>query len=242
MASPQISSHNDQPLKLYYTSKYGAIKKLDGTNYIEWKGDITTILNIMNAFEIVRREELEPQASNTVTGRQAITNYKKRVALATSAIRFLCTQAVAFCIRDETDPATMWAILLKKFNATSLFIGRNAIATQFHSIRPEEGERMSLYISRLQRYRAELQGSSQEISEKNLLGHIYSTCLLKVKTIITVLKQTTEMTIEALKAGLKEAEEEFKAEEMVAVVDSKSATGLYVQGRGGHGGYRGRGG
>ena len=64
----------------------------------------------MNAFEIVRREEPEPPASSTVTGRQAITDYKKRVALATSAIRFLCTQAVAICIRDETDPATMWTI------------------------------------------------------------------------------------------------------------------------------------
>jgi len=58
----------------YYTLEYGAIKKLDGTNYIEWKGDITTILNVMNAFEIVRREEPEPPASNTVTGRQAITD------------------------------------------------------------------------------------------------------------------------------------------------------------------------
>ena len=150
----------------------------------------------MNAFEIIRREEPEPPASNTVTGRQAITNYKKRVALATSAIRFSCTQAVAICIRDETDPATMWTILQKKLDATS----------------------------------------SQEISEENLLGHIYSTCPPKFKTIITVLKRTPEMTIETLEAGLKEAEEEFKAEEMAAVVDSKSAAGLYAQGGRGRGG------
>ena len=147
-------------LRLRDNPSVTAIKKLNGTNYIEWKGDITTILNIMNAFEIARREEPEPLASNTVTGRQAITDYKKRVALATSAIRFSCTQAVAICICDETDPATMWTILLKKFDATSSFISRNAIATQFHSARPEEGERMSLYISRLQTYRAELQDSS----------------------------------------------------------------------------------
>jgi len=142
----------------------------------------------MNAFKIIRREEPEPLASNTVTGRQAITDYKKRVALATSAIRFSCTQAVAICIRDKTDPATMWTILLKKFDATLSFIGRNVIATQLHSARPEEGEPMSLYISHLQTYRAELQGSSQEISVENLLGHKYSTCPPKFKTIITGLK------------------------------------------------------
>jgi len=50
------------------------------------------------------------------------------------------------------------------------------------------------------------------------------------------------MTIEALEGGLTEAEEKFKAEEMVADVDCKSATGLYAQGRGGRAGYRGRGG
>jgi hypothetical protein len=40
-----MSSNNDQSSKIYYTSKDGAIKKLDGTNYIEWKGDISAILS-----------------------------------------------------------------------------------------------------------------------------------------------------------------------------------------------------
>jgi hypothetical protein len=101
---------------------------------------------------------------------------------------------------------------------------------------------MSIYISRLQAYRAELQGTSQEISEENLLGHIYSTCPPKLKPIVTILKRTPEMTVEALEAGLKEAKEEFEAEDLTdTVVDSKSATGLYAQGPGGREGYRGRG-
>jgi len=50
---------------------------------------------------------------NAVTGREAITNYKKRVVLATSVIWFLCMQAVTICIHGETDPATMWTILQK---------------------------------------------------------------------------------------------------------------------------------
>jgi hypothetical protein len=143
---PKMASNSDQSSKTYYTSKYGAIKKLDGTNYIEWKGDITAILSVMNALDIVHREEPEPPASNTATGRQAITDYKKRVALATTAIRFSCTQAIAICIRNETDPAAMWTILQKKFDATSTFIGRNAIATKFQRARPEKGEGMSIYI------------------------------------------------------------------------------------------------
>jgi len=49
------------------------------------------------------------------------------------------------------------------------------------------------------------------------------------------------MMIEVLNAGLKEVKEEFKAEEIAAVVNSKPATGLYAQGRSGRGGYKGHG-
>ena len=52
---------------------------------------------------------------------------------------------------------------------------------------------MSIYIARLEAYRAELQGTLQEISEENLRGHIYSTCPLKFKPIVTVLKRTPDM-------------------------------------------------
>jgi hypothetical protein len=137
----------------------------------------------------------------------------------------------------------MWNILQKKFDPTSSFVGRNAIATKFQRARPEKDGAMGIYISRLQAYRDEHQGTSQEISNENRLGHRYSICPLKFKTIVTVLKRTPDMTIEALEAGLKEAEEELEAEEISdTVVDSKSGTGLYAQGCGGRNRYRGHGG
>jgi hypothetical protein len=36
----------DQSSKVFYSSKYGSIKKLDGTKYMERKSDVTEILEL----------------------------------------------------------------------------------------------------------------------------------------------------------------------------------------------------
>jgi hypothetical protein len=60
-----IMTSNDQSSKVFYSSKYGSIKKLDGPKYMEWKSDVTEIPRVMNAPRIVRGDEAEPTASNT---------------------------------------------------------------------------------------------------------------------------------------------------------------------------------
>jgi hypothetical protein len=40
---PTIMTSNDQSSKVFYSSKYGSIKKLDGTKYMKWKNDVTEI-------------------------------------------------------------------------------------------------------------------------------------------------------------------------------------------------------
>jgi len=73
-----MSSHNDQSSKLYYTSKFGSIKKLNNSNYAIWKGDVTVIQQAMGAYAIVNREEEEPAAGNTAAVRTATADYQKR--------------------------------------------------------------------------------------------------------------------------------------------------------------------
>jgi len=56
----------DQSSKIFHASKYGAIRKLDGTNYVGWKGDITAILRVMDALKIARGKCLTPRSYREV--------------------------------------------------------------------------------------------------------------------------------------------------------------------------------
>ena len=110
---------SEQSSKLYYTSKYGGIKKLNDTNYALWKGDVTVILEAMNAFVIVNGEEEEPPAGNTVAASTAIADYRKRRALATSAISFSCTEEVAIYKMGMSNPREMWETLSERLDSTT---------------------------------------------------------------------------------------------------------------------------
>ena len=154
---------SDQTSKLSYTSKYGAIKKLDGTNYTVWKGDVTVILQVMDALNIVIGEEVEPPAGNTAAARNAIADYAKRRALATTAIRFSCIEVISIYIQNLTNPTEMWEILREKLDSTTSFIGRAAIARKFRNARIDKGEGISVYIARLQSYRIQLQVGRRSI-------------------------------------------------------------------------------
>jgi len=231
---------NDQTTSPFYTSKYGSIKKLTDTNYAVWKGDVTVILEAMNALDIVIGEEEEPPAGNTVAARTAIADYRKRRALATSAIRFSCTEIVAIYINGLSNPREMWETLNQRLDTTTSYIGRTTIVTKFQNARPVAKESIGVYIARLQTYRLQLQGSTEEISDQALLTHVYTTAPPEFKTTIAILKRTAGITIATLTTALKATEEENKAE--AAVIDPRSGTGLYARGRGGHRGRGGRGG
>jgi len=116
----------EQSSKLYYTSKYGAIKKLNDTNYAVWKGDVTVILEAMSAFVIVSGEEEAPPAGNTVAARTAIADYRKRRVLATSAIRFSCTEEVAIYINGLSNPREMWETLNERLDSTTSYKFHNS--------------------------------------------------------------------------------------------------------------------
>jgi hypothetical protein len=215
-----MATDKDKSSKIYYTSKFGSIKKLNNSNYAIWKGDVTVILQAMGAYAIVNGEEEEPAAGNTAAARTAIADYQKRRAYAISAIRFSCTDEAAIYVNGLSDPREMWQIL------------KNA--------RPTPGESISVYVSRIQAFQLQLQGSTEEITDQALRTHVYTPTPPEFKTAIGYLKRTDGVTISNLITVLKETEEENKVE--AAIVDSKSGTGLYARGRGGRGGRRGRGG
>jgi len=223
----------EQSSKLYYTSKYGSIKKLDDTNYtVERRRDCYPGSN--------ERIRYRQRSRRRTTGRTAIADYRKRRALATSAIRFPCTEEVVIYINGLSNPRETWQTLNEGLDSTTSYIGRAAIITKFQNALPITGESIGVYVVRLQSYRLQLQGSMEGISEQALRPHVYTTAPPEFKTAIAILKRTAGITIATLTTALKATEEENKAE--AAVIDPKSGTGLCGRGRGGRGGRGGHGG
>ena len=102
----------------------------------------------------------------------------------------------------------MWETLKERLDFTTSYIGRASIVTQFQNARPITGESIGTYIARLQAYRIQLQGSTEEISDQALRTHVYTTAPSAFKTTIAILKRTPDVTIPNLITALKDTEGE----------------------------------
>ena len=85
-------------------------------------------------------------------------------------------QDAIFFFPDVSDPSEMWQILKERLDLTTSYFGRTAIVAQFQNARPTVGESISVYVTRLQAFQLQLQGSTEEITEQALRTHIYTTC------------------------------------------------------------------
>jgi len=154
-------SNNDT----WYQWKHGAIKKLDGTNYDDWRRSIRSALGVIRAFNIVTGEEQEPPAGNTAAARAALDNYQERRALAAHLLTYTCMPNVQIHVRDLEDPSEIWQTLLRRLDFTASQTGRAAILTKFLNARPASGEKIGAYIARLQGYQTQLFGTAEAISD-----------------------------------------------------------------------------
>jgi len=82
---------------------------------MEWKGDITRTLRVVNALLFVRVEEAEPPTSNMATSRTSITSgvrrrllvKLKRSSRVTPTVRYLVAPSLALLARLTIDPAPL---------------------------------------------------------------------------------------------------------------------------------------
>jgi len=134
----------------WYKWKYGNIKRLDGTNYKDWKRNVQLALTVVDTFEIVTGEEQQPPVANGTAARAAIDNYGKRRALAAHVLKQACMPNIQAHIRDLVDPKEIWDTLLRRLDYSASQTRRATILTRFLNTRPMTGEKVRDYIVRLQ--------------------------------------------------------------------------------------------
>ena len=185
-------SNNDT----WYQWKHGAIKKLDGTNYDDWRRSLRSALRVIRAFSIVTGEEQEPPAGNTAGARAALESYQERRALAAHLLTYTCMPNIQIHVRDLEDPSEIWETLLRRLDFTASQTGRAAILTKFVNARPASGEKIGAYIARLQGYQTQLFGTAEAISDGLLKSRIYDTVPPEFKGLITNLRDQPDITVE----------------------------------------------
>ena len=215
----------------WYQWKHGAIKKLDGSNYDNWKRSVRSALTVINALRIVTGDEQQPPAGNSTTAKAAVDSYQKRSALAAHLLKHACMPNVEIHVRDLDDPKEIWDTLHRRLDFTASQAGRAAILTRFLNARPEPEEKVGAYIARLQTYQTQLHGTDEAITNGLLKSRIYDTVPSRFKSLVTILRETPNTTIETIIARLSLDEEEHQ--------HKSSGVALYTQGSGRGG--RGRG-
>jgi len=227
----------------WYQGKHGVIKKLDGTNYEEWMYNVKSTLKMADAFEIVNGKETEPPKENTT----ACESYRKRRATAAHLLIYSCMSKIQVHIRHLEDPKVIWDTLQKRLDFTASQTGGAAILTKFINARPDSGETIGEYITRLQNYQTQLHGTKEVITDGLLQSRIFESAPPEFRGLITNLRDQPDITVEKIMVRLSFDEEERRNSSTAMTLYTGSAlytSGTHNFGRGrsqGQGQGRGRG-
>lgn len=246
-----MSTSTFTPAIEMYRCKYGETPKLTSTNYSTWRTDIESFLRTEDVLEIVRGNEPAPLA-----GVQAIQRYRSRVGKAYGLISNSCTAPIKIYIRDMEDPTEIWNTLKEKLDTASSRAGQLALAHTFGNLRPLNSDTsISQYITRLMDIRDQLAGTTQELSDEKMVGHLLTTLppsfniIRRVITHSPLEMQTFDYVINTLMEEEKTMHNEFdNATNASTSLTSGSALTASTRGshrgrgnRGNHGNCRGRG-
>jgi hypothetical protein len=171
-----------------FKSAYGNIPKLTENNYPMWKEKVRRVIMGADAYEIMTREEPEPEG-NTREGRTELRNWRKRRNNAQSIIYMGCSDQILPHIKHTIDPAEMWDILHDRFDNTLSKLGRTQILRKFHACHPAKDEKMTTYFTRLIDYRNQLSGSAEEISEDSFVTHLFTHIPKEFATTINIFER-----------------------------------------------------
>jgi len=125
MSTDSTSKHE------YHVTSLGSFERFNTTNYIEWRINSKTMLDMMNAWEIVTGEEKmstetspahstraksgETDSSNL---QRAIDPFNERRKSAVALICYSANTTIQRQLLRLQDPAEMWTILSYQFNNT----------------------------------------------------------------------------------------------------------------------------
>jgi hypothetical protein len=163
----------------------GSFERLNSTNYIQWRINARTMLNTMEAWEIVTGEEKLPTEappahstraksgeSDVPNLQQAIESFRKRRNSAEALIRYSVNSTIQKQLLRLQDPAEMWTMLSNQFNKTYSQTQRSIHASNLYTVRPRPGEKIGSFCERLQQYRDPVEGTKEAISDSVMIHHL----------------------------------------------------------------------
>jgi len=196
MSTNSTSKHD------YHVTSLGSFERLNTTNYIEWRINAKTMLDTMNAWEIVRGEEKMPtetspahstRAKSGVTDasnlQRAIDSFNERRKSAVVLIRYSVNTTIQRQLLRLQDPAEMWTMLSNQFNKTYSQTQRSFHASNLHTVRPHPGEKIGSFCERLQQYRDPVEGTNEEISDNATIHHLLNFAGIRFSEATHVLRK-----------------------------------------------------
>jgi hypothetical protein len=155
--------------KFYNAANYGPIEKLTMLNYFSWKQSMIFHLNSLRVLDIVNgtRSALPPNASRE--RREALDT---ETALASSVIHGACSTGVHPHLTGLLDPHEMWLKLQTQFDSASSASARETILFNLSNARPEHGELIGDFISRITVLRERLVASPEEVDDATFIRYL----------------------------------------------------------------------
>jgi len=171
---------------------WGAIPKVTHANYDEWKDDMILILSAMRAYAIFTGDDPAPQPLDS----DHDDNYddrKAKEAEAASMIRLSCSAEVWCIVRGMRNPHEMWNTLETSRDTAGSHIGKQDIVRQIHAWRPKEDEPHKAYITKLSKYRTQLDHTDDAITDRDFCKQIFTSLSSQYVMISMVSKHRTPL-------------------------------------------------
>jgi len=178
-------STNSTSKQDYHVTSLGSFERLNTTNYIVWRINAKTMLDTMNAWEIVTGEEKMPTETSPAHStraksgeadasnlQHAIDSFNERRKAAVALIRYSVITTIQRQLLLLQDPAEMWTMLNNQFNNTYSQTQRSLHASNLHTVRPHPSEKIGSFCECLQQYRDPIEGTKEEISDNATIHHL----------------------------------------------------------------------
>lgn len=141
--------------------------KLDGSNYINWKFKLQTLLEGQNTYSIVIGDEGKPTVANGGTN-ATIQEWEKRELKAKVLLKLSVKDCIIPHIRDCKTANEIWTTLKDMYEikntSRTLFLRKKIL-----SIKMEENESVSSFLSRIKEVKDKLSDIGQTVANDDLV-------------------------------------------------------------------------
>lgn len=163
-------------------SLLAGIKKLDGTNYYDWKFDISMVLRRGGSFKVVTGLEKKPKASQ----KEEVEEWESLAEDGLSAIGLTIAQSQKQYIRDAKDGVEAWKALAEIYekNSTST---RISLKRRFYGYRHSAEKPITDYINDITSLASQLRAIGIPLADQEITDVMIYALAPEYSTIATAL-------------------------------------------------------